>query len=338
MRVSPLIFFLYIIIGIFMFNSPIQVNAQSDLQPVIDLIREQLISDLRDEALETLGPDRLGAGYAALINFTVNPDISTATYYTDVEDAEDPTLTVYRVPLRYVFRSEDRNWHPLVQANLGYQTLSADFDIDTEESIEADWRTYGGSLAVGVEVQLKEGLKLLPIVNAGVVRIESDADYDGFLANSFLKPAFDGVVFDWEADAWLIGASVGIDYLHSFKSYDLNIYGSLTHNYIETYHSSSRLIDFNSQVTTLDRNVDAEIPTHKSIAVYPLALVVNIGNTTFLGNDRDALDFDYFFEGGLALEADISQRNWMLQKIRIGAKLIYGEDVTGWSLIFGYRF
>jgi hypothetical protein len=63
-----------------------------------------------------------------------------------------------------------------------------------------------------------------------------------------------------------------------------------------------------------------------------------LGYTNFLGPNRNELGFQHFFEGGLALESDVSRRNWALRKLRLRAKGIYGKDVTGRSLIFGYRF
>ena len=270
-----------------LFFSAIQVSAQ---QEVIDQIREQ--------TLREGGPDRLGAGYAALINFAVNPDISAATYNIKVEGVRDPSISAYRLPLRYVFTLDNVDWRPLVQANFAYLTQDAGFDIDTGDSIDAKWRTYGGSLGIGAEIPLSNNLLLVPIVDAGLARIESDADYHGVLSNVFLKPALDGLVFNWDADAWVIGAALGVSYRRAWNSVDLDVQSSLTYNYIKSYDSSSDLIEFDSQMTTFDINVDAVVPTGKSIAAYPIALVGTVGYTSFLGPNRDELGFQYFFEGG----------------------------------------
>ena len=79
-------------------------------------------------------------------------------------------------------------------------------------------------------------------------------------------------------------------------------------------------------------------PTGLTLVRQPLALVATLGNTTLFGDGRDALGFDYFFEAGLALETRLDNRDWKIKRVRVGAKAIYGEDVTGWSVIFGYRF
>ncbi len=306
------------------------VNAQTETDPIIDEIR-RLVMDSAD-------PARLGAGYAAMINFAVSPDISSAVYSIDGNGDDDPTLNVTRIPFRHSFSSGERSWRPFLQANLAYQTLETDFNLFEEESIKADWKALGGSVSAGAEVRLSENLMLVPAIDIGLVRLENDADYRGVLAEALLKPALEGLLFDWEADALMLGVAVGFDYRRGFSSLDLNVHGSLTHNHIETYDSSSEFIDFDSRITTFDVQAETVHPTRMSIRDYPISLVTHVGATTFLGDNRDALGFDHFFETGLALEADLSKRDRRLQKLRLGVNLIFGSDVTGWGVILGYRF
>jgi hypothetical protein len=140
----------------------------------------------------------------------------------------------------------------------------------------------------------------------------------GQVSNSILKPAFDGVVFNWNAD-----------YARDFRNFDFHINGSLSHSYIDTYDSSSGLIEFNSQATIFAVHADTRHPTDLSFVGFPMALLVYYGGTTFLGQDRDQMGFTYFVEGGLALEADIGRLQKMIKRLNVGAKLMYGEDVNG---------
>lgn len=68
---------------------------------------------------------RLGAGYAAMMNFATTPDISAAMYYIDSASANDPTLNVYKILLQHEFALEDRDWKPFVQASIGYLDYEA---------------------------------------------------------------------------------------------------------------------------------------------------------------------------------------------------------------------
>jgi hypothetical protein len=82
--------------------------------------QQEAIDEIRDNALREGGPERLGAGYAALVNFAVNPDISAATHNIKVEGVRDPSISAYRLPLRYVFTLDNGAWRPQVQANFAY--------------------------------------------------------------------------------------------------------------------------------------------------------------------------------------------------------------------------
>jgi hypothetical protein len=310
--------------------TPFPALAQSGLDEIIDQIRRQ--------AIQQAGPDRLGAGYAAMMNFAAAPDISSATYYIDDASANDPTLNVYKIPLRHEFTLEGRDWKPFVQASFGYLDYEATFDFLPQESVKADWKSYGGLLGLGVTMPLDDGLAFVSALDLGLVRLESSADYRGPVAEAVLKPALQGVVFDWDADASLVGATVGLDYNQQFDSWAVEGRTRLTYNHLDTYDSSSDLIEFDANVTTFTLQVDVIKPLDAKVGGYPLALVSHFGNTTFIGNNRDALGFDYFFEAGLALETDISQNDWPVKKLRLGAMGIFGADVTGWSVIFGYRF
>lgn len=170
------------------------------------------------------------------------------------------------------------------------------------------------------------------------MHLESDANYRGSVSETIFKPALKGVVFDWDADATLIGATLGLDYSRPFDSWAVEGRTRLNYNHIDTYDSSSNLVEFDANVTTFTLQVDVIKPIDAKIGGDPLALVGHFGNTTFIGNDRDALGFDTFFEAGLALETDVSKNNWPVKKLRLGAMGIFGPDVTGWSVIFSYRF
>jgi len=293
------------------------------------------VDEIRDAILESLSPEVLGAGYSAMVNFATSPDISAAIFYPDEDDS---TLNVYKLPYRHVFNHDSKGWRPFVQALVSYQTLKAGFDLFADESISSEWTAYSGSLSGGVEVPINADLVFLTSFNMGLARLENRANYQGLIANELLKPALTGVIFDWEADAFLLGGSIGLDYRHSFSSLDFETRGSLTYNYIDTYDSSSEFVEFDSGVTTFDIEVSTVHPTNLSMGNFPLAIVTLLGNTTFLGPYSDSLGFNYFFEAGAALEADISSKEWKVKKIRLGATAIYGTDVTGWSIIFGYRY
>jgi len=301
-------------------------------------LTEDLIAQIRNLALETLAPGKMAPGYAALINMAVHPDISAATYRPQLPGNEDPVFDLYRVPVKHVFRRQDSAWSPFIQANFAYLEANWSLDIVNDERLDTRWRAYGITLTGGVENQISQHLSLIMALNLGLVRMDNEAHYSGSIGNTILKPALAGVIFDWSADALLAGTSLGANYHLDFKSVTTNLQGSFTYNEVDDYSRSSDLIDLGGSITTLALQAETVHPSGLAPGGYPLALVESIGNTSFWGGNRDALGFTHFFEFGLALEPDLERHGWELRKLRLGGKLMFGKDLTGWGLILGYRF
>ena len=309
--------------------SVVDVHAQAD---------QDLIDEIREALKVALDQDSLGAGYAAMINFAVAPDISTASYTVENEDGGNPELNVSRVPFRINFPAGSSGMQPFIQANLTYQTLDSRFDFVPGEHVNSRHKAYGGSISFGAELPIGDHLTLLPVVDTGLVRLKNSAGYHGEFSSQILEPALSGLVFDWKANAWLVGVSLGFDYGRNFERNDLKVHGSVTHYHVESYDSTSEAIEFSNEMTTFNLQLENAWNTGKNLAGYPVGLVTHAGATQFLGNNRDVLGFDRFFDVGIALETDLSSKNWKVNRLRLGAKLIFGEDVDGWGLMLGYRF
>lgn len=306
-------------------------SSQAAAQMDIDSIRQQLAADLQSA--------HIGAGYAAIVDFAVSRDISSARFYPDeVEGVRDPKLVSTKIPYRFVFGADGASARPFLQGHFAYQTLEADFELLVDELVRSSWRTYGGSLSGGYEIELNQRMKLLPAISVGYGRIENRADYTGPVGNDFFRPIFSNLLFDWDANALVYGASLGLDYGRQFGNIDLEVLGNLTHHRVESTSASTEFAEFDGHVTAFDLEVNAVRATSLTLGDSPLAVVGLFGMTSVFGPDRDALGFDRFFETGLGLQCDLSARGWKLTSLRIGLKAIYGPDVTGWGLIVGSNF
>jgi len=294
---------------------------------------------VRQSVRDSVDPEQLGAGYAAIVSFAVSPDISTADY--DLDDSSGtsaPQLDVYRLPLRHVFNEDGEGIKPFVQGILAYQELEAGFELAENEFIDSSWETYGASVAGGVEIPVTENLALLSALTLGYARLENNANYSGPVSEAIFKPVLKGLIFDWEADALIYGAAIGADYWKKASLGDIEARGSLAYSVIDTFDSSSDFVDFKSHVTSLDLELNTVYQTGTSVANRPLALVLLLGHTRFFGSNKDALGFEYFSEAGLALQfggsaAHPNRRSW-----RVGLKSIFGDGVEGWSLVFSHGF
>lgn len=279
---------------------------------------------------------RLGGTYAAIINFAENPDIATAHYYIDEPSGDDPILRVTRFRGQHEFDLENHAWTPFIQLHIPYQTLKAFYDLEPRGSIQSKWSAIGAILMTGVKFPATSRFSINPVLAWGYVRLENDAHYAGDVAA--IEPIFKGILFDWSSDAWLFGGSLWLDYDRPVGRHNLRLHAGATHNLIETFESISGHVEFSSYATTLTARGEWTQDTGMRIRGHPLAVVFLLGSTAFAGPYREELGFSYFMDTGLAFELDLSERDFLLSRLRLGAKAIYGEEVAGWSAILSWKF
>lgn len=299
---------------------------------------DDLIDAIRDIAKESFDPVKIGAGYAAMVDFAVSRDISSANFYPDTSDGVvDPALKHFQFPFRFVFGDDAESPRPFLQGLIARQTVESGFDYAPGESVQSEWATWGFSLSGGYDIPLSEHLSLLPILSVGYGSLENRARYSGPISEAVLQPALAGVIFDWDSNAVTYGASLGFDYRRELGGFDIEVLGSLAHHYIESVNAPNEFVDFRGGVSAFDLEVVTVHPTPWSMFENPLSIVGIFGNTRIFGPERDALGFDSFFEAGAGIDLDVSARGWRIKSLRFGAKAIFGPDVDGWGLIIGYR-
>jgi hypothetical protein len=302
-------------------------------------IDEGALQEVRDSVRAAFDPSRAGALYAASINFTVHPDISTADFRLDgLEDdgALDLGLSNYRLPLRHTFDAGDSRLRPFVQGTIGYQDLSLTVPLvaDSDERVRADWRSKGVDVGAGFEYALDEHWTILPSLNAGVAELRNKADYGDSVLGPILQPVFEGIVFDWDSRAWIVGAGIAMRFDRALRGFDFHANSSLSSSYIRSFDVSSSDIRIDNTATTFDLELSTIHPLG-TLRDRPVSLVTIVGATNLVGDARGELGFDYFLEAGLALQLELPGNRLSLDRLRVGLKAIGGPDVSGWSIIIG---
>ena len=299
---------------------------------------DDLVDAIRELAKATFDPVKIGAGYAAMVDFAVSRDISSANFYPDAgAGVVDPSLHHFQFPLRFVFGDDEAAARPFLQALVAHQTVESGFDIAPGEFVASEWETWGFSLSGGYDVPLGEHLSFLPVLNVGYGSLDNRARYSGPLSEQVLQPALAGIIFDWDTSAITYGASLGFDYRRPLGRFDIEVLGSISHHLVESINAPNEFVDFEGRVSGFDLDARAIHPTPWKLFGNPLSVVGLFGHTRIFGPERDALGFDSFFEAGAGIDLDVSARGWKLTSLRFGLKAIFGPDVDGWGLVIGYR-
>jgi len=300
---------------------------------------DEQLEQARNQVKSTTSHSNIGTIYGHIISFVSEPDIAASNLEIDAGDDKD-TLDVFKIPLHYKLGTHG-GWDLTVRGNLNYASLKADNAIDSVpegEQIKSEWKTYSGSIGMMAEYPLSAGFSFVPALDLGVARLKNEGTYNGAEANSIWKPLLDGILFDWETDATFVNAVLGLNYNYIVNQYDLDIRGRYSHAYIDSFNESKDFTGFTENTDTLTINADFTHPLNISLKDYPLSGIVHLDHTKFIGPDRDAIGFSSLSGIGYSIKADISKRKWHIESLQLGVKYLTGNNIRGWSLIFGYRF
>ena len=106
----------------------------------------------------------------------------------------------------------------------------------------------------------------------------------------------------------------------------------------ETLHSTDIAQDVSTDSQRLTARLDFTGPTGWEVFESPLGWRTGLGYRRFLGDTGDAIGFDDFIEVGAGLELNVLDRVPLASQFSLSGSLIYGENITGWSLGFGVSF
>jgi hypothetical protein len=297
-------------------------------------LSEREIDSKRNQLRENILSSDIGSGYAHILTFFIESDISASTY--DVEDEDDTRLNIYKLPMQKDFEINEEGWKVALRGVVGYATLKSRQNVLDDIFVDSKWKAFSGSAGTGLIVPVSSDLALLTAADLGISHMTNSSNYTG-ASSSIISRLFDGILYNWDTDAWIGSLVFGFDYKHLFtETYDLNVTGRYTYSHVSSFNESDGFPSFDGNAQTVSLAADLKHSLGFSIAQYPISGVAHLGNTTFVGDNRDALGFDSFFDLGYSLEIDISDMAFFVNSLRLGYQWSIGSDVKGHTILFGW--
>jgi len=278
---------------------------------------------------------KLATGYAHLVSFTAEPEIAAARFNIDDGDdlSEDSTLKTTKLPLYKEFSSDDHQWSWYLQGAATYssleQTLSFPLDPPLDGSSDIKWTGYGGLIEAGMIFPLPYGFSWSAGMGGGVSRLKNETDYSNPALEDWLDPLLGGTVFDWETNVSTVRGNLGLLYNKHHGKYGIKGYAHFTYSHIDSFSESREFGGFSDHASTLTLKLDVKHPLGFELREHPVYIIGHLGNTNFVGPNRDELGFDSFSELGLSFG---------LEKVTLGALAIFGDNVDGWNIILNYDY
>lgn len=287
-----------------------------------------------DDAIRS---SHLSSAYAAIINFSAEPDISSSHLWIDKDSPDETQMRITKFPLRHEFKLKNHKWKPIVQATLARLRMEGTLDIDPDNRIEPEWESYSATIGGGVRIPLSKNWSILPAIDGGYAHLKNEASYHGPVATA-LQPLLDDKLFDWNADAWLVNGHLALFYNRQFGKLAVDAHLAGTVGHIESYDTTHELQEFSETISTASIKIDCTYPLGLAIADDPLFVVGHLGNSTILTDLHTDIGISSIYETGLSLQTDITRHGLPIKKVGLGAMILWGEDAIGWALRTSYRF
>lgn len=297
-------------------------------------IQAQTLADLREQLSRDLSQTHFAKSFVGMVNASNEFELSGANYKLDNDTNTD--LTVFALPFQTEITLYEHGTPNLyLEGALGY-AKATDSIADVFEgafpaaatSVDADWTTYSAIGGVGLTFDLTDALTFTPIINLGVARLESSADFAGSGA-AFTRALTDGIVFNWDALLMSYGIAGRADYTHPITDeitfefilrYDLR--------WSETIRSDNAAQDFATVSQTLTLRADFTGPTDWVLLSRPVDWRGTLGYRNMI--EGDLYDSHHLVQIGGALE--ISSDLPLGSTLGLSAAVFFGDNLTGWSV------
>ncbi|MFT6275893.1 MAG: hypothetical protein ACJA09_004015 [Alcanivorax sp.] len=156
-------------------------------------------------------------------------------------------------------------------------------------------------MEVDLIVPLSEAFSLTSELGIGIIRLKNHADFSNLAVEELLAPIFDGALYNWDTNASVTRASLGLRYEKDHNKFKIKGSGHFSDSYIDSFGESTRFAGFSDHAGTPTFKLDVRHPPNMELRKYPLYLIGHLGNTTSTGSNRNKLGFDYFNEAGISI-------------------------------------
>ncbi|WP_133300545.1 hypothetical protein [Seongchinamella sediminis] len=296
--------------------------------------QDEVINDVRDQLSRNVSNSAIGAGYAQMLNFFVEPDISAS-----VLESAGTDYDVFKLPLQFERELADSDWRLALRATLSHARASTELELGAPfESVATKWEADSGQVGAGLIMPLAPHWTALVAAEFGISRLENTARYRGELGQALLPAVADGIIFNWDTNARVSSLTGAVGYASRLADkYDFSARSRYTFSHIASYSESRDLPSFSEDAGTVSLKADLKHPFGLALGGMPLFGKLHAGGTAFTGANRDELGFSHFYELGYSVGIDISHYGYRVRALSLGYQVNAGRDVDGYSVLFAWE-
>jgi len=280
-------------------------------------------------------------GVLGLLGYNVVPDITASSLTISRSGQEDTGLQTSQFGLGFTV---DPDFPLYLEGFLGYSRYDPRFIFSQGEKqspLPTRWNNVSGTVGVGWDFPIIEGLVFRPILNAALGHVETDVSLVGRLLElkydreiAFLRRG--------RMNAYGLGGSLMLDLNIPRPGYEVDLELRYTDIRLSTYGDTSSLVRGESEAKTFNLWGRVRWPMDAEMFGRPLRWVVDLAHSRFMG-DQVAIGFDHLTKVGGGIEMNVGRYelgvwDFNMQSIRIVARYLFGQNVSGASVGLAVSF
>jgi hypothetical protein len=268
-----------------------------------------------------------------LMAFSVAPDVTAGSVTINSARTDNPNVTLVQFGSGFTVADS----FPLyMEGFLGFNRYDPTFVASNgqeERKIPTKWNTFTGTGGLGWDfgVPFVSDLKLRPIFNFSLGHVASDSAIAGRLIQ-FRTDRVLHFLNNGRLNAYGLGGSAVLEYTRYREAYEIETNVRYTNILLQSFGDSSDAVKGSSDAATVSFWLRWRQPIPGLAALRkPVRYVIELANTTYLGDEAGVLGFNYLSSIGVGPELDISAINLIFPRVRFIVRYLVGQDVMGVS-------
>jgi hypothetical protein len=305
----------------------------------------EAIGDRIDDIRQELG-GRGGRGVLGLMGYQMTPDGSANAVQVNrsTRGTEgSPTLTLSQFGFGFTVSESVPIYLEIFAGTARYDPRSVLTGGGEVRRLPLRWNNVSTTMGVGYDFRLAQNLWLRPIINLAAGYAASDAALFGAFIG-YRRGVDISRLTDAHVNVWGHGMSLVLAYYDYRPERDIDFELRYTHLTLETFGDTLPIAVGSLRAQTLGLWGRYRWPTGYEAFGRPIRWVLDGNASSYLGEQRDAIGFDWSVKVGGGIEFDVGRyeigaMGINLSRVRLIGRYFYGDNnITGASFGIGMSF
>jgi len=268
-------------------------------------------------------------GALTLMAFSVVPDLAGSFLSIKSSSTSNPKIFMTQTGGGFTLGA---GIAPYVEGSIGFSRYDPKFVASEgaeQRHIPTKWNTIAGTGGIGVDFPLIGNVKFRPMFNFSLGHVESDSSAAGRYIES--KTDVDLEFLEkGRLNAYGLGGSAVLDYGQYRGFHNLELQLRYTNIWLRSFDTSDA-VQGEVNAGTVSTYARWRAPLGLTLMRRPLRYVIEASNSTYVGDQRGVLGFNYLSSIGTGLEIDTSAIHTIVSRVRYVVRYFVGENVNGVS-------